>query len=400
MKFSQTLSLCSDPCVTYQQKASYPFPTLTVHEPLPVSGPEALKTILASMRGGGKTVTVLEKALNPEVIKVGPITARLVLLEIGKGSEYGSPTYRLLMLMEQGGVTLPLEQDGPRKAVLEAYSDDVKTLASSVKLDPVAIKKDLTARTLAFTKGVQEATQALKNGYARGEKVKLYAWSESGVKNVYTTSGLQLRAYNNTGTLAFLPGGIVLEDGGDFQSPTWSPGGGLPARWKKVGGGYQVTTPDGQTTTYAVEKASNNQTRIEQGRETYLEIPPLTKEDLIGIFSTQYSASSGLGDTAVNSSGNLDVKLLPSGRYEDSSESFTAVTSPNVTIGTGNNKKSKGGKWTFDSASYTLTLYPDGGGSQSGLTYTEAFSPSARQIKSGGSVDWLFMGREGWWKSK
>ena len=398
MEVSDTQHDCPSRCVVYKGQASYPYPLLRVHEALPGSGPEALKTLMAWMeKSGGETVKVIEKALDKEKVNVGPVTAYFYLLERKDSPTDRSPAYSLFVMMEQGGVTLPLEQYGLKKAELEAHIGDVNTLAVSVKLDPAVIQKDLTARAQAFT----QATQAVKNGYARGEKVKLYAWSESGVKNVYTYSGLQLRAFNNAGTLAFLPGGLFLKDADDYQRPDWRAEGGgeLPARWKKVGSGYQVTWPGGQTTIYAVEKASGNQTRIRQGSRVYWEISPLTKEDVTGTFSTQYSASSGLGDTAVNSSGNLDVTLLPNGRYEDKSQSFTAVTSPNVTAGTGD-KKTKGGKWSYDPASYTLTLTPDTGALQRGLTYTEAFSPSARQIKGGGSVDWLFMGRRGWWKSK
>ncbi|WP_420596033.1 hypothetical protein [Deinococcus sp.] len=397
MKVSDSHHDCPSRCVVYEGRENQ-YPLLRVHEALVGNAPQTLKTLMAWMKNSrGESVTVVKNAFKEEVVKDGSNTVYFYFLERGDRPDDRSPDYSLFLLVEQGGVTLPLEQYGLSRKQMEDGIKGAIGFYNTVKLNPVAIKNDLTVRAQAFT----QAAQALKNGYARGEKVKLYAWSESGVKNVYTTSGLQLRAFNNIGTLAFLPGGLFLKNAGDFQSPDWRTEGDgeLPARWKKVGSGYQVTTPDGQTTTYAVEKASGNQTRIRAGSRTYWEISPLTKEDVIGVFSTKYSSSSGLAGTNSYSSGNIDVTLLPNGRYEDSGQSFTAVTSPNVTAGTGNNK-TKSGKWSYDPASYTLTLSPDGGGSQRGLTYTQGFSASERQIKGGGSVDWLFMGRKGWWKSQ
>lgn len=397
MKLSDTNHNCPGRCVVYEQEKSYSYPLLRVHEAVIGSGPQTLKTLMAWMKdSGGETVKVIEKALDKDVVNVGPVTAYFSLLTRGDGPNDSRPDYSLLVLLEQGGVTVPLEQFGLKKADLEAHIKEMLELLNSVKLDPAAIKKDLTARDAAFT----QAAQAVKNGYARGERVRLYTWSESGVRNVYTPSGLQLRAFNNTGSLAFLPGGVFLEDARDgYRTPDLraTGNGELPARWKSVGGGYQVTWPDGKTTLYKLEKGT--QSRIRQGNRTYQEIPALSAKDVIGTFSTKYSNTSGTGGTAVNSSGNLDVKLLPNGRYEDRSDTYTSVISSNVTAGSGD-KKATGGKWAYDPASYTLTLSPDGGGKQSGLTYTQVFTPAARQIKGEGSVDWLFMGRTGWWKSK
>ncbi|OLV20290.1 hypothetical protein [Deinococcus marmoris] len=396
MKLSDSDHDCPSRCVVYEGKDDQ-YPLLRVHEAVIGSAPQTLKTLLAWMKSSqGETVKVIENAFTEAVVKDGAVTAYFYLLDRGDSPDDGSPDSSLFLLLEQGGVTVPIEQYGLSRGQLGDNTKTVLGLVNSVKLNPAAIKKDLTARTAAFT----QAAQALKNGYARGEKVKLYTWSESGVRNVYTPSGMQLQAFNNTGSLAFLPGGLFLEDArDDLRGPDWRAvgDGELPARWKSVGGGYQVTLPNGKTTLYKIEKVA--QARIRQGNRTYTEIPALSAKDVIGTFSTKYASTSGMGDTAVNSSGNLDVKLLPNGRYEDRSDSYTSVISSNVTAGSGG-KKATGGKWAYDPASYTLTLSPDGGGKQSGLTYTEVFTPAARQIKGEGSVDWLFMGRTGWWKSK
>ncbi|OLV15707.1 hypothetical protein [Deinococcus marmoris] len=396
MKLSDRDHDCPSRCVVYEDK-DHEFPLMRVHEAMLGSAPQTLKTLMAWMKDSrGETVTVVKNALDKEVVRDGPNTVYFYFLERGDSPDDSSPDYSLLLLVEQGGVTLPLEQFGLSRSQMEGGIEAVVSLYNSVKLDPAAIKKDLAARAQAFV----GAAQAIKKGYARGEKVRLYTWSDSGVRNVYTPSGMQLRAFNNTGSLAFLPGGVFLEDSrADYRTPDLKAvgDGELPARWKSVGGGYQVTLPNGQTTLYKLEKGT--QPRIREGTRTYQEIPALTAKDVIGTFSTKYSNTSGAGDTTVNSSGDLDLNLLPDGRYEDSSQSFTAVTSPNITAGTGN-KKAEGGKWSYDAASYTLTLKPDGGGTRSGPTYTQVFSPAARQIKGNKSVDWLLIGATGWWKSK
>lgn len=396
MKLSDSDHDCPSRCVVYEGTDDQ-YPLLRVHEAVIGNAPQTLKTLLAWMKNSqGETVKVIENAFTEAVVKDGPVTAYFYLLDRGDAPDDDSPDSSLFLLLEQGGVTVPIEQYGLSR---EQLGDNIKTalgLVNSVKLNPAAIKKDLTARTAAFT----QAAQAIKNGYARGEKVKLYTWSESGVRNVYTPSGMQLRAFNNAGSLAFLPGGVFLKNvRTQYRTPDLKAvgNGELPARWKSVGGGYQVTWPDGETTLYKLEKGT--QPRIREGNRSYQEIPVLSAKDVIGTFSTKYSNTSGMADTTVNSSGDLDLRLLPDGRYEDSSQSFTSVTSTNITAGSGD-RKSTGGQWSYDAASYTLTLKPDGGGSRSGPTYTQVFSPEARQIKGNKSVDWLLIGATGWWKSK
>ncbi|AZI44354.1 hypothetical protein EHF33_15845 [Deinococcus psychrotolerans] len=396
MKLSDRNHDCPSRCVVYEDK-DHEFPLLRVHEAVVGSAPQTLKTLMAWMKNSrGETVTVVKNALDQEVTKDGPNTVYFYFLERGDSPDDSSPDYSLFLLVENGGVTLPLEQFGLSRSQMEGGIQAAVKFYNSVKLDPAAIKKDLAARTQVFT----QAAQAIKNGYARGEKVRLYTWSESGVRNVYKPNGMQLQAFNNTGSLAFLPGGVFLEDSrADYRSPDLKAvdNGELPARWKSVGGGYQVTSPNGKTKLYKIEKGT--QSLIREGDRNYQEIPALTAKDVIGTFSTKYSNTSGIGETAVNSSGDLDLKLLLDGRYEDSSQSFTAVTSPNITAGSGN-KKATGGKWSYDAASYTLTLKPDGGGVRSGPTYTQVFTPAARQIKGAKSVDWLVLGNTAWWKSK
>lgn len=396
MKVSDSDHGCPSRCVVYEGKNDQ-YPLLRVHEGVIGSAPQTLKTLLAWMNNSqGETVKVIENAFTEAVVRDGPVTAYLYLLDRGDRPDDRRPDSSLFVLLEQGGVTVPIEQYGLSREQLGDHFETALALVNSVKLDPAAITKDLTARAAAFT----QAAQALKNGYARGERVKLYTWAESGVRNVYTPSGMQLRAFNNAGSLAFLPGGIFLKDArASYRTPDLKATGAgeLPARWKSVSGGYQVTWPGGKTTLYKIEKGT--QPRIRQGDQTYNEVPALSVKDVTGTFSTKYANTSGMEETTIYSSGDKDLRLLPNGRYEDTGQSFTALTSPNITAGSGD-KKAAVGTWSYDPASYTLTLTSDGGGSRSGPTYTQAFTPAARQIKGSGSVDWLFMGRVGWWKSK
>ncbi|CAM4228734.1 hypothetical protein [Deinococcus marmoris] len=398
LKVSDRSGRCPSRCVVYEGKKNG-FPLLRVHEAVIGSGPQTLKTLMAWMQGSeGETVRVVKDAFKAESVRDGAVTAYFFMLERGDRPDDRSPDYSTLLLLEQGGVTLPLELYGLSRRQVEGSPQGMQDLLDSVKLDPAAIRKDLTARAQAFT----QAAQAITNGYARGEKVRLYTWSRSTMRNVYTPSGMQLQAFNDSGQLAFLPGGVFLEDSrANYRAPDLKADGRgeLPARWKSVGGNFQVTTPGGKTTVYTVTKLSGGQTRIDVGSQAYYEIPALTARDVTGIFSTKYARTSGTGDTAVNSSGSKDLELLPNGRYEDRGQSFTSLTGPGITAGSGGSKAT-GGTWSYDAASYVLTLKPEGGGSRSGPTYTQVFSPANRQIKGSKSVDWLLLGADGWWKSR
>lgn len=398
MKASALSGDCPGRCVVYEGQ-DQPYPLLRVHEAVVGRAPQTLKTLLAWMKDSqGETVRMIENAFKEDVIRDGATTAYLYLLERGDSPKDSRPDVSFLVLLEQGGVTLPLEHFGRSREQLEDHLKTMLAVVNSVNLDPAAVKKELAARDTAFT----QAAQAIKNGYARGERVRLYLWSESGVRNVYTLSGLQLQAFTHTDALAFLPGGVFLKNARtNYRIPNLRTirGGELPARWKNVGSNFQVTSADGKTTLYSVQKLSGGQTRIAVGGRTYHEIPALTAADVIGTFSTKYARTSGTGDTTVNSSGSKELRLLPNGRYEDTGQSFTALTSPNITAGSGG-KQATGGTWSYDAASYTLTLKPDSGGSRSGPTYTQVFSPANRQIRGGKSVDWLLLGADSWWKSK
>lgn len=386
---------CPGRCVTYAGNTgdvTENFPLIRVHEALPGSGADALKTLLAWMqKGRGEVVQVLRNGSE----RVGGVTVTLASVSRADDARDDDPDYSLFVLLEQGGVTVPLELygfdtddlTGPRFRVLTA-------LADSVRLNPEAIRKDLTSRAGRFA----SLSRAVADGYTRGERARVFLYLNTGVRAAPGGDlGLQLQTYQNVRLAAFLPGGVFLDTDPepDYRAPDLRRvgEGELPATWKAVPGGFQVTAPDGRVTRYTLGK-NGAQATLRAGDTTYREAAPLKPAELVGSFSTISTSSSSALGTAVFSRSDRDLELQPGGRYLSKNSSFTTVIGSNVGGGVGGDKAA-GGKWSYDPASFTLTLRPDGGGVRSGPTYTLAATAAERGEKS---VDWTLLGEHDWWK--
>ena len=393
-------SNCPGRCLVYEggaATASDDFPLIRVHEPLTGTAQAAIKTLSAWMKTErGEVVTVLKNGSET----VGATVVTLALLQRADAAEDRRPDYSLFVLVERGGVTLPLELyalsdddvSGPRLAVIAG-------LADTVKLDPTAIQKDLAFRTQRFA----NLQKAVADGYAKGERARVFMFSSTRVENVYNfATGLTLRTVQDVELAAFLPGGVFLDTGPepDYRTPDLRRmgGGELPATWKAVSGGFQVTQPGGKTMLYALGKGGSQPTVRADG-VTYFEAAPLKAADLVGVFTTVRTSTSGVGDNAIYSRSDQDLELLaggPSGgQYRSSNSSFTSFTSA-AAVGSSGNKSAPGGTWSYDPASLTLTL-KSGGRVRSGPTYTTTYTAAGRQQKS---VDWTVLGQHDWWKAK
>lgn len=393
---------CPSRCVAYEgggSGAGDDFPLIRVHEPLIGTAQTAVKTLTAWMqRERGEVVTVLNNGSET----VGQTGVTLTLLQRADDAEDRRPDYSLFVLVERGGVTLPLELyalndedvSGPRLAVLGA-------LADTVKLAPAAARKDIAFRTQRFA----NLQRAVADGYAKGGRARVFLSTQVRFTPVVNFDlGMTMRSEIDARTAAFLPGGVFLDAGPepDYRTPNLRrmSRGEFPATWKAVSGGFQVMRPDGQTTLYTLGNQAGQPT-LKEGGTTYSEAAPLKAADLVGIFSSTSTSSSSLMGTAVFSRSDSDLELLSGGRYLSGNASFTSVSSANVAGGTGG-KRAEGGTWAYDPASYTLTLKPEGGGAISGPTYTVAYSAQTREgpIEAGKSVDWTVLGRFDWWKRK
>ncbi|SEJ31668.1 hypothetical protein SAMN04488058_10625 [Deinococcus reticulitermitis] len=328
--------------------------------------------------------------------QIGGVTVRLAAFSRADDAEDDDSDYSLFILLEQGGVTLPLElyglsRDdlaGPRQSVLTA-------LADTVRLSPEAVKKDLAFRTARFT----NLQKAIADGYARGERTRLFMFSQTSVGVVYAGNlGLQTQVNQDVRLAAFLPGGVFLDTDPepDYRTPNLRRAneGELPATWKAVKGGFQVTAPDGEVTLYTLSSGDGQATVKNGGSAIYFEAVPSKPAELVGVFSTIRTNSSGAMGTAVYSRSDRDLELRGDGRYLSNNSSFTTVIGANVGGGTGS-ERAASGKWSYDPASLTLTLRPDSGGVRTGPTYTTI---AAEQRKKGESVDWTLLGDHRWWK--
>lgn len=381
---------CPGRCVVYEGKEDS-FPLIRVHEALPGGGASALTALTTWMRGDrGEVVRVLQNGST----QAGAVTVTLAALSRADGPGDDDPDYSLFVLLEQGGATLPLELygfsrddlTGPRFGVLTA-------LADTVRLNPEAIKKDLAFRTQRFA----NLQKAIADGYARGERTRLFIYSRTSVGVAYAGDlGLQTRVDRDIDLAAFLPGGVFLgaAPAPDYRTPDLrrTGQGELPATWKAVKDGFQVTAPDGKVTLYTLT-SGGPQATVKAGGTTYREAVPPKPAELVGLFSTIRTASSSALGTAVFSRSDRDLELRAGGRYLSDNSSFTTVIGANVGGGTGS-QGGAGGQWSYDPASLTLTLRPDGGGVRTGPTYTLAYGATRKEK----DVDWTLLGEHDWWK--
>lgn len=385
---------CPGRCVVYEgvrTNVTNSFPLIRVHEPLSGSGAQALTLLTTWMREDrGEVVRVLQQGSE----RVGAVTVTVTALSRADDAGDDNPDSSLFVLLEQGGVTLPLELygfdrddlTGPRFGVLTA-------LADTVKLNPEAIKKDLAFRTQRFA----NLQRAVADGYARGERARVFMYLNTTVGVVPGGDlGLQLQQRQDVRLAAFLPGGIFLntDPEPDYRAPDLRRvgEGELPATWKAVSGGFQVTAPDGGVTGYTLGNGAPQPT-LKAGGTTYREVLPLKAAELVGLFSTLSTSSSSALGTAVFSRSDRDLELRADGRYVSNNSSFTAVSGANVGGGVGSDRTA-GGRWSYDPASFTLTLRPDGGGVRTGPTYTLAFGATRKEK----DVDWTLLGEHNWWK--
>lgn len=391
---------CPGRCVMYKGAGREEnFPLIRVHEPLAGTGAQAVTTLLNWMRGEqGEAVQEQQSGTQ----QVGAVTVRLAAFARADNSRDDDPDYSLFVLLEQGGVTLPLELygfskddlSGPRQRVLTA-------LADTVRLSPEAVKKDLAFRTARFA----NLQRAIADGYARGERTRLFVYSDTSLGVTYAGDlGLQTQVNRDVRLAAFLPGGVFLDTAPepDYRVPDLrrTGEGELPATWKAVKGGFQVTAPGGPNGTggavtfYPLRPGQGQASVKGEGDVTYVEAVPSQPAELVGVFSTIRTNSSSLLGTAVFSRSDQDLELRAGGRYLSNNSSFTAVSGADIGGGSGN-RSNAGGQWSYDPASLTLTLRPDGGGVRSGPTYT--LLPAAQRTP-GRSTDWTLLGENDWWK--
>jgi hypothetical protein len=388
---------CPGRCVMYDAR-EVKFSGLRVHEALLTGSTPALERQRAYLQRSNSGDTF--KVINDRQDVNGDITIRLVLLDRQSRLE----DVRLLLFLTRAGVTVPLELTAYHREDLEAAQPLLVALAGSLRFDVAAVSKDITARSGAFA----QATQAIANGYARGERARLYQTTDLLIGGGYGLGGIQTSSTVIYETVAFLPGGIFLRDDPDpdYRTPdlrrAWE--GELPARWKAVPGGVQVTLPGGETVLYRRKASSAGGEVLSVADKIYGEIPVLSVQDVTGLFSRDSTSVNTQLSTSVIAGVQEGLLLKPGGALEASESSFSALNNtsgslPNSSgaeVSATTQAASAGrGRWTYHPASYTLTLTFGGGAVRSGPSYTLAFTPAQRRKPD---TLWTLLGRLDWYK--
>jgi hypothetical protein len=397
---------CPGRCVMYDAR-EISFTHLNVHEALLMGSTPALERQRAYLQrsNSGDTFKVISDRQDVN----GDTTIRLVLLDRQSRLE----EVRLLLFLTRGSVngpvTLPLELSAYHREDLEAAQPLLLALADSLKFDVAAVSKDITAHNAAFA----QAAQAISGGYARGERARLYQTTELLIGGGYGLGGMQTSSTVIAKTVAFLPGGIFLRDDPDpdYRTPdlrrAWE--GELPARWKAMPGGVQVTLPGGETVLYRRKASSAGGELLSVADQIYAEIPVLSVQDVTGLFSRDNMSVNTQLSTSVIAGVQEGLQLKPGGALEVSESSFSALNNSVLNNSSGSLPNSTGaevsatsqaasagrGRWTYHPASYTLTLNLAGGAVRSGPTYTLAFSPAQRRKPD---TLWTLLGRLDWYK--
>ena len=308
----------------------------------------------------------------------------------------------LFIVLQAHGLSFPVELQAHDRFDFGGRAPALSQLISSVKIDAdkalAAIRRskaEAVTQQAARDAAVAKRTRLVDEGYAAGGKAALYFTTEQHMVNRYTFTGLQMQAERNTEALAFLPGGVLVIGVPDnLRHPNFEQ---LAARdrvgsWTKAANGYLVSLPDVKTQRLNLDSAG----RLSWRKSLLLPIAAYSPKQLVGGYASMNSSGGGAGggDVMVRSHANFALTLGADGRYTRAADSFTAVLSTHVTAGAGK-KGSLGGRWTYDPASYMLTLTPDDGSDPlSGPTFCQLCT---RSSKDGPTGDWTVLGNQNWW---
>lgn len=336
--------------------------------------------------GGDGPSEVLEGARWVELNGGGRQAFELRRVDTGSGTQL-----RLSTALVSGGRALVFVLVAPSEEVMRGASEDLSALTASAlpSLRAGTGPSPQTGANSGVT-GNGEASgrlgRALAQGYARGERAVIYRSASWEMTPHYGAGGVALIPALVVQTAAFLPGGVFLDVPGrpDFRFP--DPRGA--GTWKKVAHGYEVTLPDGEKRVY---RSGPTPGTLVLGQTTLTVVPRLTPDQVAGTFRAGRSFSAGgngLGEVSNQSS--LELDLRADGRYRLSGTSETQ----GGTVSTGRQDTQRG-SWTFDPASYTLTLKAENGAVTRGAFYPlTPFTGMGR-----GEVSWHLFGDDDWLSS-
>lgn len=308
----------------------------------------------------------------------------------------------LFIVLQAKGLSFPVELQAHRQSDFAGRAPTLSQLIASVRIDSdkgiAAIRRAQAAaiaRQTAHDVAVAKFVKLVNDGYAAGGRAALFFSTEQHVVNRYTYTGLQMQIERNTRALAFLPAGVLiigvphnLRHPGFATLATNSRVGS----WTKAGNGYSVRLTDGTSQTLVPDASG----RLRWRRSLLWPIAAYSPKQLIGGFASMRTSGGGAGGDGpmVGSQAKFGLTLGADGHYTRDASSFTSVLSSNVTVGAGN-KSSLSGTWSYDSASYMLTLTPDDG--SAALTGPTFCNLCTRAKNEGPQGDWTVLGNQNWW---
>ncbi len=394
---------CPSRCVMYEGAArDEDWPLIIVHEPIPGTFETFRKMwIAAQARDNPEAVT---ESLGIEAGRLkNERRIEVSMYDLKDDADDDSPQAAVLLLLEQDGVIVPVEVYGYDIENVSARLSAASNFLETMRLDPASVK---SARAKVDTQ-ISALTAAMNAGYARGEKATLFMNVETGVRNTWTLGGMELLAYREENILAFLPGGVLLEEAPSegYRRPDLKRlfDTNRLGSWSAVPGGFSVKHADGRSATYKFGAKDGNARTLKGPDFNWTEVPRYTVGELAGTYETIDTASAGgMGTglpTAIFSRADQFLTLTSNRRFEMRREAQTLVSGPNIGGGTSSEETIKG-SWTYDPAAYTISLVPDDGSPPIEGPFHGGPGTTPSQMKPGESLDWRVLDGERWWKSK
>jgi hypothetical protein len=393
-------TICPERCVVYEGTEE-DWPLVIVHEPV-TDGLAAFKAKLeAELRKEDPEGSIITEDTRGGVD--GDFTLTMTLLERKDDPDDGRPDYSLLLFLETGGVGAPIELFSLNREDLATRTDVLGEIADTLNINAAQIRQARTARNTELAT-LQKAMEA---AYTRGETARLFMNVYAGVRNELAIGGgLNLVSFREENIRAFLPGGVFLDAAPDegYRKPDLKrlSDEGRLGRWAAIPGGFAVTHADGRKETFRTGPPNDGAATLSDSDETFTEIPRYTSKALAGTYETISTFSAGTASYSVATvftRSDSALLLSPSGTFEMSRSSFVAASGDSFALSRGPNETNIKGRWSYDPASYTLTLTPTDGSPV--LTGPFHGGPFGRPdgIKPGESTDWRVFANEKWWKS-
>lgn len=308
---------------------------------------------------------------------------------------YGGRDISMLLIHGSGDVLVTLEIKAFDDEDIAGRLDAASAMLESLRVDPAR------ARTAISGDAADLASKAaaIDEGFLAGGRVRLYMQSQIMIGSTYGLGGLQITNDRVTTAFALLPGGVLLTGLPDnFRKPDLvrMKADGEVGAWTKTPAGYAFELPDGTLKSATINKAGE----LVIGNETYPLVDPLTAREMPGRYETiSVSTAGGLAvgnSTMIASRFDGSLVLQANGQFEQGRDSYVSISGPDIGGGTGSNDLVTG-RWTFDPASYMLTLKPDDGTPAiSGLFF--CYFCDAATINDE-NWDWNVLGGEKWWRA-